>query len=64
MKTYNRIMEIFWFILGVGSFSFAGFQYYQGQPFSDLKYFFVAGAMALLLAVFRFIFRKNITEKE
>lgn len=63
MKLYNRLMEIFWFVMGVAILVFAGYLYINDITDENLRYYFMAGSMAIILSVFRMIFRKHGSEK-
>lgn len=57
MKTYNWIMEIFWLIMGIGILLFAAYSYVNDLHTEDIKYFIIAGSMAIILSLFRRFYR-------
>lgn len=59
MKTYNRIMEIFWLVMGLGVLAFAAYSYWNDLHPEDIKYFVIAGSMAIILSLFRIFYRKQ-----
>lgn len=63
MNLYNRIMELFWLIAGILVFGFATYLYVNDIETEDLKIYYMMGSMAILLSVFRIIYRKHVTEK-
>jgi len=63
MKTYNRIMEIFWLVLGIVVLGFATYLYFTESEFDKLRYMYLAGSMAILLSVFRIVYRKYLNEE-
>ena len=64
MNLYNRIMEIFWFIAGLAVIGFATYLYVNDLQTGDLKVYYISGSMAMILSVFRVIYRKNVVEKD
>lgn len=52
-------MEFFWLIMGVSILIFAGYSYATDQHTEDIKYFFMAGAMAVVLSIFRIVYRNH-----
>ena len=62
MKTYNRIMEIFWLILGVALLGVATYLYFTESNFEKLGYLYLAGSMAVILSVFRMVYRNYMNE--
>ncbi|MGB1003200.1 MAG: hypothetical protein ACPGVC_03145 [Salibacteraceae bacterium] len=63
MKTYNRIMEIFWLVSGIATLGLATYLYLTESEFEKLGYLYIAGSMALVLSVFRMVYRKYLNEK-
>ena len=63
MNLYNRIMEIFWFVAGFAVIAFATYLYLNDVQTEDLKVYYISGSMAMILSVFRVIYRKNVVEK-
>ena len=65
MNRYNRIMEIFWILIGVLTMGMAVYLYVQNRGGQDSAVFFIAGAMAILLSLLRRFYRKrNETHKD
>ena len=64
MKTYNRIMEIFWMVLGVVTLIFASYLYFTGSETDKIGFMYVAGSMAVLLSIFRMVYRNYMNEKD
>lgn len=62
MKVYNRIMEIFWMVLGILILGFATYLYFIESEFDKLRYMYLAGSMAVFLSVFRMVYRKYLNE--
>lgn len=62
MKVYNRIMEIFWMVLGFLILGFATYLYFIESEFDKLRYMYLAGSMAVFLSVFRMVYRKYLNE--
>ena len=52
-------MEIFWLIMGIAILIFALYTYINDIPDENLRYYFMAGGMAILLSIFRIYYRKN-----
>lgn len=63
MNLYNRIMEIFWLVAGVAVLGFASYLYLNDKESEDLSIYFMSGSMAILLSIFRIVYRKNVVEK-
>jgi hypothetical protein len=59
MKTYNRIMEIFWFVAGMLLLAYSGYAFFTGGSWDDVKLTAFPAFMALILAIFRYIARNN-----
>ena len=59
MKLYNRLMEILWMVMGIAILVFSGYLYMNDIDDENLRYYFMAGAMAIILSIFRMIFRKH-----
>ncbi len=59
MKVYNRIMEIFWLIMGIGIWGLTLYFYMHDMYADELKFYFMAGSMAIVLSIFRIFYRKN-----
>jgi cytochrome b561 len=57
-------MELFWLIAGVVVFAFAIYLYVNDIETQDLKMYFMMGSMAIVLSVFRIVYRKQVAEKE
>jgi hypothetical protein len=51
-------MEIFWMILGVALLVLATYLYFTESEFEKLRYLYLAGSMAVMLSVFRIVYRK------
>lgn len=64
MNLYNRIMELFWLIAGIAMLGYAVYAHMNDMHPDDIKYFYMAGSMGVVLSIFRMIFRKNIVEKQ
>jgi hypothetical protein len=50
-------MEIFWLIMGIGILLFAAYSYVNDLHSEDIKYFIIAGSMAIILSLFRRFYR-------
>ena len=59
MNLYNKIMEIFWLVMGIAILVFAAYAYFNDMHTEEIRYFFMAGSMAIILAVFRILYRKK-----
>ena len=55
-------MELFWLVAGFAVLGFALYLYFNDSETEDLNMYFMAGSMAVLLSVFRIIYRKNVVE--
>jgi len=56
-------MELFWLIAGIAMLIFAIYSHVNNIHEEEIRYFYMAGSMGVLLSIFRFIFRKNVIEK-
>lgn len=59
MKTYNKIMELFWWVSGLLLLTYSAYAFINGSPWEDVQMTAFPAFMALLLAAFRFISRTN-----
>ena len=57
-------MEIFWMVLGVATLLFASYLYFTGSETDKIGFMYVAGSMAVLLSVFRMVYRKYMDDKD
>ena len=57
-------MEIFWMVLGVATLTFATYLYFIGAETDKIGFMYVAGSMAVLLSVFRMVYRNYMNEKD
>lgn len=57
-------MELFWLIAGIAMLIFAVYCHLNDLHEEEIRYFYMAGSMAVVLSIFRFIFRKNVIEKQ
>ncbi len=62
MNLYNRIMEIFWLVIGIATLGATIYFYVNDMHENEVKYFFMAGSMAIVLSIFRMMYRKNTME--
>lgn len=57
-------MEIFWFVAGLAVIAFATYLYINDIQTEDLKVYYISGSMAMILSLFRVVYRKNVVEKD
>ncbi|MCI5055896.1 MAG: hypothetical protein MRY83_07290 [Flavobacteriales bacterium] len=60
MKTYSKIMEVIWVILGVGSIIYILYRWINGMGFEDKKIIFALPLIAGFQFYMRRRFRKNM----
>jgi hypothetical protein len=53
-------MEVFWLVIGIATLGLTIYFYVNDMHPNEIKYFFMAGAMAIVLSIFRMMYRKNV----
>jgi hypothetical protein len=56
-------MEVFWMVLGVLLLGLATYLYITQTEFDKLRYLYLAGSMAVMLSVFRMVYRKYMDDQ-
>lgn len=59
MNLYNRIMEVVFMVMGIMILIFATYVYVNDIADENLRYYFMAGAMGIILSIFRMLYRKH-----
>jgi hypothetical protein len=57
-------MELFWMIAGIAMLVYAIYAHVNDLQVDEIKYFYMAGSMGVILSIFRMIYRKNVIERQ